>query len=447
MKENEYGELIPHNSGACPGRCDLCRSVCPFADGSPNEDEIGRLLFKAEEGMQWYNTMGWVRDTYAGRLADNNERMLAASGGMTTAVLLTLMERGEINAAIVVHSLEKRPWYRTTIAESREDILASRGSVYHVIDFSETLREVIRGSERRYAVVALPCVVKAIRLAQNRIPRLRRRIPFLLGLTCGGCRSRCFTDLAVGLTGMNDGLLRYRSKRRASQANDFSFAVESDKKRTEIKFRGLYGFLWMNGVGELKSCLFCDDIFAELADLNLMDAWLPEYMDDSSGRNLVISRNRDLSNLIEDMFRSGICEGQHLMPSLVEASQLGVIEKKRTGLPGRCEMAIQAGWTPQTRYGEPDNFSVQRSEAGARRLQSWDIHRKLLAHDIVKLRNHSGPVARIRAWFICLNLFRQMRRLGMPIYNRRAIFFMEKIHPRAFLRNLVSRVMRRPGRK
>lgn len=40
-----------------------------------------------------------------------------------------------------------------------------------------------------------------------------------------------------------------------------------------------------------KACDFCDDVFAETADIALGDAWLPEYVQDGNGTNVVVTRN------------------------------------------------------------------------------------------------------------------------------------------------------------
>jgi len=39
-------------------------------------------------------------------------------------------------------------------------------------------------------------------------------------------------------------------------------------------------------------------VFAETADVVLGDAWLPEYVQDSDGTNVVVTRNQDIRQLI-----------------------------------------------------------------------------------------------------------------------------------------------------
>jgi coenzyme F420-reducing hydrogenase beta subunit len=435
MRENGFGELCPNHSGTCGKGCDLCQQVCPFAEGNEDEDTLGSSLFEGQQNFVKNDSIGWIHDTFVGRVTAMKQRMHAPSGGMTTAVLVSLLQRGDIDVAIVVRPEPGRPWFRSMIATTSDQILASRGSAYHMVDLGETLRAVIHGPERKYAVVALPCAVKAIRLAQQRIPKLKRRISFILGLTCGSYRSLNFTDLLVGLMGGADGILRFRSKHGACQANDFTAELGDGKRRIGFR-KGLFGFLWMNGIGELKSCLFCDDIFAELADGTFMDAWLPEFIDDPSGMNLIVSRNTILSAVVEELLGNGIGEGKHISSAQIEESQLGVIEKKRPGLPFRCEVAARSTWVPQKRFKmrTSDNLALEKAVA---QLNLWETLRRILTHDTAFLRTPRGFVTQFIAWLTCVRLYVKLRPKGSTIYNSRSVFFMQNIRPRAKLRSLI----------
>jgi coenzyme F420 hydrogenase subunit beta len=202
MVETEHGEYRPQATGSCAKSCRLCLEVCPFSnEHGQDEDTLGLELFGAQEGCSHDDSLGWVRDTFVGGLADESERLKAPSGGLATAVLRQLLRDKEIDAAIVLQPQVERPWYGSVIAETEQQVLASRGSVYHVAPFDKVISEVLAGPERSYAVVALPCAAKAIRLAQKRLPALRRRIRYVLGLTCGGYRSLLFADLLTALMG------------------------------------------------------------------------------------------------------------------------------------------------------------------------------------------------------------------------------------------------------
>ena len=44
---------------------------------------------------------------------------------------------------------------------------------------------------------------------------------------------------------------------------------------------------------------FCDDVFAETADLAIMDAWLSRYIEDYRGHTFVLVRNPEISSFIK----------------------------------------------------------------------------------------------------------------------------------------------------
>ena len=443
MQENEYGEIMPRKSGRCVGSCGLCQKVCPFAEGNEDEDELGGLLFRGKQGFAFDQAAGWAHATFAARVTDPEQRRQAPSGGMTTAVLIALLEQGEIDGAVVTLPRPIRPWFQSRVAETPEQILASRGSVYHVTDQTEALRRVIEGPDRRYAVVSLPCAVKAIRLAQRRIPRLAQRLPYVLGLACGGQRNRCFADLLTALAGSSQGVLRYRSKQGALRANDFGFQVESGVGGRRLRFKGLYGFLMMNGIAKLKSCLFCNDIFAELADAAFMDAWLPDFMDAPSGRNLVISRNPRITRLMEEFSENGLGEIQRVAMGQIEASQLGAIHKKRSGLAARCAAAGKRGWTTPKRPGRMTAAGAGLVAAAREQLQRWETLGRLLAAETSRLRALKGIRASVQAWLTCWRLNLCLRKdEGSEIYNGRAVYFLQGFRPRALLRSLVSSMVR-----
>ena len=163
MTETEYGEYQPAPAGRCAESCHLCLSVCPFSnEHGQNEDGLGRKRFGAGAGCTHYDSMGWVRDAFAGSVADESQRLQAASGGLATAVLCQMLKNKDIDAAIVLQPSPGRPGYHFRIAETEEQILASRGSVYHVVPLDQVISDVLAGPEQSYAVVALPCVAKAL---------------------------------------------------------------------------------------------------------------------------------------------------------------------------------------------------------------------------------------------------------------------------------------------
>ena len=404
MVETEHGVYRPEATGSCAKSCRLCLEVCPFSnEHDQDEDTLGLELFGAGENCSHDDSLGWVRDTFVGGVADESERFKAPSGGLATAVLCQLLKDKEIDAAIVLQPQTERPWYGSVIAETEQQVLASRGSVYHVAPFHDVISEVLAGPERSYAVVALPCAAKAIRLAQKRLPTLRRRIRYVLGLTCGGYRSLLFADLLTALMGRSSGILRYRSKRYCHNARDYRAELETNDSLRSVRMLGLFGYLWINEVGGLQSCQFCDDVFAESADATFMDAWLPEYREDRRGTNLVISRNAKLSGILNAFFKTGKCEGGPINAEKIRQSQLEVLQNRRNLLAARCGLAEEMlGYAPKKRLDVCPPYRRETQQAEARRQWAFFVD---VRNELLRFRRRTadkpGWLRRWRAWRLC----------------------------------------------
>lgn len=112
---------------------------------------------------------------------------------------------------------------------------------------------------------------------------------------------------------------------------------------------GIYAETWCSGMFSPRACAFCDDAFAETADIAFMDAWLPEYTPDSRGTSIVLVRSRAAREMIE----TGVSQGKIAMTPLavdkVIASQCGVVNQKRAMLANRLWIASRMGACPRKR--------------------------------------------------------------------------------------------------
>src|SRR3546814_10673555 len=79
--------------------------------------------------------------------------------------------------------------FRYRIARDLPALWEGAQSRYYPVDMAEVLRE-IREVPGRYAVVGIPCFIKAVHLDCDADPLLRARIVFTLGLVCGHMKSR-----------------------------------------------------------------------------------------------------------------------------------------------------------------------------------------------------------------------------------------------------------------
>ena len=101
--------------------------------------------------------LGRVSRCGIGYSMDPAIRKFAASGGIVSQILITLLENGRIDGAVVSRLIVNNGIIagESLIATTPKEILASRGSIYSSVQ--PLSRSRIEGFNGRLAVVGLPC--------------------------------------------------------------------------------------------------------------------------------------------------------------------------------------------------------------------------------------------------------------------------------------------------
>jgi len=124
------------------------------------------------------------------------------------------------------------------------------------------------------------------------------------------------------------------------------------------------------GAFKYKACDFCDDVFAETADVVLGDAWLPEYVDDSDGTNVVVTRNANIQQIIVDAMSDGRLDFKELGVEKAIQSQDAGLRHRKVAIGYRLHREkIAHSWVPNKRTS-PTNTLKPRYEMKRQRLRS-----------------------------------------------------------------------------
>lgn len=344
-------------------------SVCPFSEVSSNEDEIGKELFG--QNSTYHDRIGYHCATYAGFVTEDNFRERGSSGGMGTWILNELFNHGLIDAAI--HVKQHLPTdtdsklFSFEISNSIDEIRTGAKSRYYPVEMSEVLN-LVRQKPGSYAIVGVPCFIKAIRLLAKQDPVIRDRIVFCIGLVCGHLKTSRFADMFAWQCGIEPGNLNsidFRKKMPGQNANKYGVEVKGVRNNQEVSAiksnYELYGYLWGQGFFKYQACDYCDDVVAETADVTVGDAWLPQYLKDSSGTNVVIVRNPLIQELIYKAMTSHRLYLDPISPDDVAKSQDAGLRHRREGLAYRLHLKDKAGlWRPQKRVKAQANHFNQR---------------------------------------------------------------------------------------
>jgi coenzyme F420-reducing hydrogenase beta subunit len=412
--EPKLGSFIPVKLGeACGNPCVVCEKACPFLANAPVTPELTEPLYGQLPGVQVDEVLGYHTSAYVGY--SESHRMRSASGGLLTWVLERLLESKEVDGVACVGADPASPTlFSYRIVRTVEGLRACSGSCYQPVHLADVLRE-IKQTEGRYAVVALPCGAKALRMAMKLNAKLRRRIRFILGLACGGLRTRHFVDY-VSQRFMNSDspvALKFRAKRPDTKAQPrFTFSYRSpagEISEKEGSFQDGIGRVYQSHHFLLEACNFCDDMFAECADASFLDAWLPEYEHDWRGDTIALIRDPFFLRIIAGGIETSAISAHQISPEQVKRSQNSGLRGRRGHNAFHVAHAARQGGSPPPFRAAPPTFNSWLSARLERR-----IHR--IANQVWTTTHSARAVDRsVKFSVLLLGLLRKLARKRLPL--------------------------------
>lgn len=353
-------------------------AICPFATNTMNEDSMGKLLYGSQENVKYNSKLGYYLENYAGYVKTGNFRKNGSSGGMVTWLLSTLLTDGLVDAIIhVKDGTDSSDMYSYQISYSVDDLEGSSKSKYYPIELSKVLKEV-EEKKLRYAIVGIPCFIKAVRMLCQTNKVFNDRIIYTVGLVCGHLKSDFFAKSEAWESGIHpENLQRVDFRHELPKRGADDYAIEAigmvnGKKEVVIKpTKELSTTNWGLGYFKYKACDYCDDVLAETADITVGDAWLPEYVADSRGTNIIIVRSSQIKELI-DKHIDELSLVKETEENIVK-SQAGGFRHRRDGLQYRLWLNEKDGIpSPTKRLKASDNFSDKRKKIYSYRIKLVD---------------------------------------------------------------------------
>jgi coenzyme F420-reducing hydrogenase beta subunit len=347
MSWNDKGFLVPLQTGNCDLDDCVCIAVCPFnpypKESVKTENNISHIFLT--DSTKEDPKIGKYLSIYAGY--SDRFRLTSSSGGMGTYVLTELLERKIVEYVFSVkEGSNTGDYYEYSISSNKRELLDSSETKYFPVSLSSVFSEIDK-LEGKVAIVGVACFIKAIRLAQISDDTLNEKIPFLVGIICGGIKSSFFTDFLADSAGVKvDAISKpsYRVKDLNSSAGDYSFGCTSkiDNKINLIKMKEV-GDMWGTGIFKANACDFCDDVTTELADISLGDAWFSPYSNDGRGTNVIVTRTKIADMIIKEGLDSGDLKLDNLSLETLIYSQQGSFNHRQLGLPFRAKKAVKDG--------------------------------------------------------------------------------------------------------
>lgn len=332
--------------------------LCPFSNDAKNETKLGTELYKSH--LKYDERVGYFSNVYAGSIKDSSIKVNSSSGGLTSWFIRKLLLNNEVDAVIHVgQSDSDLALFEYKISESVEDVdlKGNKKSRYYPVSLASII-EKVESSNKTFVFVGIPCFVKSIRLAQSE--GYLKNIKFCISLLCGHMKSAAFAENLAWQVGVSPERLKtidFRMKNPEFNANNYFIEVTSDDDRKVLQQNSkLLGSNWGHGFFKHKSCDFCDDLAGELADVTFGDAWLPRYVPDYQGTNIVVSRHELFDNYIAE-YSDELFIDELTVEDFFE-SQAGNYRHRRDGLKPRSENI--SGWIPNKRLELSKNEVSQK---------------------------------------------------------------------------------------
>ncbi len=332
-------------------------AVCPFSDASKDETELA----VDDSNLSHSGFAGKYFSLYAGFANSDDIRSKATSGGIIRWVLKRLFETGEIDGVIHVKSSSTNGSlvFEYGISTSIDEVLSSPKSAYYPVSTVDVFKEIKNKPPGRYVFVGLPCLVKSLRLLQSEDDDFKQKVVYTIGLVCGHLKSKGYADYFArkAKIGNDYDTIDFRHKTSSGGASNYSVRVKKSNTARTVSTKSCKASNWQYNAFRYPCCNYCDDVFAETADMTVGDAWIKPYIDMNQGVSEIVVRSKELDELL----RAGNITGQvqlYTLPhSKLVRSQLGGLRDRREGLAYRLWLDWKNGEKAPIKRVQPSDIS------------------------------------------------------------------------------------------
>jgi len=271
-------------------------AVCPGVSVTgPARDRNG-----SEMNLVW----GPIDSIYRAWSTDLDTRFRAAAGGALTALACFLLRSGKVDAILHVRASATDPMLTDAqVSMTEKEVISGAQSRYGpgaaLVGVNELLNKGLR-----FAVVAKPCDIAAIRNLARIDPRVDRQILYCLSIFCGGIASLQTAQKIAAFHGLSPkkvAVFRWRgfgwpgpTHVKAIDGRIFEMPYEQTWRDPKMP--------WTNDVQ--FRCKVCPDAVGELADVTCPDGWVMEdgkpIYREAPGVNIAIARTTKGRDLLKE---------------------------------------------------------------------------------------------------------------------------------------------------
>ena len=320
--------------------CGKCLKVCAGL-GIKIQEKSKQLFASGNEIDNIY--LGRFLNCYKGYSTEYEIRYHSASGGCLSQFLIWLLEKKEIDGAIVTKFRDGAPMTpQTFIARTKEEILSGKSSKYCVVSMEGILTE-IKKTSGRYVVVGLPCHIHAVRKCMDVDKTIRERIVGCFAIYCSSNKTMDSQRYLLYRYGVDKKRLKNFAYRDNGCLGSMYFRDEKGDSLVKPVYYLDY-YLGMRAFFSVPRCGLCNDFFGELADVSFGDLNRGKPDDDPIGINTLITRSKHWDCLMRECMEDGALHLETLdEDSMVNAQGYCKVCKKGPGFYANYNIRKQQG--------------------------------------------------------------------------------------------------------
>ncbi len=245
---------------------------------------------------------GAYHGIYIGHAVDPEVRRNGASGGIISAVLIYLLEKGKIDGVVTLRMSHEKPWLSEPfIATTKEEVMEAAQSKYTISSVNEILSET-QNFKGALAYVGLPGQVQSIRKLQAVNDPAVKSIKYLFGPFYGN--TLYFSSISSFLRTYKEKNYKDIEKlyfRHGEWPGNMRVELKSGRIIELKKFHANY----LIPFHVLRNSLYCTDLANEFTDISGGDAWAPVYEERGKGFSMIFTRTAQGQEILDDMLKDG----------------------------------------------------------------------------------------------------------------------------------------------
>jgi coenzyme F420-reducing hydrogenase beta subunit len=186
-----------------------------------------------------------------------------------------------------------------------------------------------------------------------------------------------YTEFLLAKSGLSPSevsRIAYRQKSANEPVANYAFRAydKTGKAGKAVHYRGSPSRLGRHGHFRLNACNYCMDVFAEASDATFMDAWLPEFADDTKGSSLVVVRSPLVMGLLRAGKNEGVLHVEEVPSSYAIRSQTTHIHRKQELIRMRVPKAPDRKGNRPPSFLERIDWLLQRETQRLSR-RAWNL--------------------------------------------------------------------------